>query len=126
MVNPGGKYTGQEVFGAINRFREQNGKPILVIEPTLCDNLVQRYLDIKNPDKQYEGHPGFVRWVETEGLTNYILAEVYVKDTNSPEDAISFWNGSPGHRTALLGDYKLGCAYANEGIAVVVLGDLKK
>ncbi|MCJ7826240.1 hypothetical protein MUP56_01325, partial [Patescibacteria group bacterium] len=91
MINPEGKYTGQEVFDAVNRFREQNGKHILVIEPALCDNLVQRYLDIKNPDKQYEGHPGFVRWVETEGLTNYILTEVYVEDTNSPEDAINFW-----------------------------------
>lgn len=125
ISNPGGKYTGQEVFDAINSFREKNGKQPLIIEPALCDNLVQRYLDIKNPDKQYEGHTGFVRWVETEGLNDYVLAEVYVKDTITPQDAINFWNGSPGHRTAVLGDYRLGCAYANEGIAVVILGDKK-
>lgn len=126
MANPGGKYTGQEIFDAINSFREQNGKNPIVIEPALCDNLVQRYLDIKNPDKQYEGHAGFTRWVETEGLTNYELAEVYAKDTATPQDAIDFWNGSPGHRTAVLGDYKSGCAYANEGIAVVIFGNLKE
>ncbi len=122
----GGKYNGQQVFDAINQFRQTNGKELVLIEPALCDNLVQRYLDIKNPDKQYEGHAGFVRWVETEGLSNYELAEVYVKDTQTPQEAIDFWNGSPGHRTAILGNYKLGCAYANEGIAVAILGNPKQ
>ncbi len=115
-------YNGDDTFNAINKYRQENGLKTLTIDPILCDNLVQRYLDIKNPDNKYVGHAGFERWIKQESITGYSLAEVYVTDTQIPEDAIKFWAGSPGHKGAVLGDYEVGCAYANEGIAVAVFG----
>ncbi len=120
------KYTGQEVFDAINKHRVSKGLNVLMLDPYICDNLVQRYLDITNPDNTYVGHAGFERWAETEGLTNdYVLVEVYVSGSPSAEDAVKYWEGSPGHRLALEGNYEIGCAYASEGISVAVFGRKK-
>lgn len=115
-------YTGQDIFNAVNAERKKNGLNSLVEDPILCDNLVQRYLDLTNPDKQYEGHAGFERWIKKEEITGYALAEIYTKNSGTTDAAIKFWEGSPGHRLALLGDYDRGCAYANNGTAVVILG----
>lgn len=117
--------TGQEIFDAINKYRQSNGLALITLEDRLCDNLVQRYLDMTNPDNKYVGHAGFERWAEKEGLNDYELAEVYVSGIRSGAEAINFWKGSPGHNSALVGNYKLGCAYANQGIAVAVFGNKK-
>lgn len=116
--------TGQEIFDAVNKYRQSNGLALITLEDRLCDNLVQRYLDMTNPDNKYIGHAGFEKWAKEEGLDNdYQLAEVYVSGIRSGSEAINFWKGSPGHNSALIGDYKLGCAYANQGIAVAVFGN---
>ncbi len=118
--------TGQEIFDAINKYRQSNGLALITLEDRLCDNLVQRYLDMTNPDNKYIGHAGFEKWAKEQGLDqDYQLAEVYVSGIRSGSEAINFWKGSPGHNSALIGNYSFGCAYANQGIAVAIFGNNK-
>lgn len=114
-------YNGQQLFDAINEYRTQHGKKTIPLELVMCDNLVARYLKIKSGDV---GHEGFEEWAKKEEIDKkYIpMAELYIKETYTTKDAIKFWDGSPGHRLALLEDYEVGCSYANEGIGVVVFG----
>lgn len=117
--------TGEEILDAINIYRTSQRLSKIELDSRLCDNLVQRYLDITNPDNKYIGHAGFEKWYKEQGLEDYELAEIYVSGIRSGAEAINFWVGSPGHKSALVGNYKLGCAYANRGIAVTVLGNKK-
>lgn len=120
-------YTGQEVFDAINQYRQKNNLKPITLDQNLCDNLVQRYLDLTNPDNTYAGHVGFERWAKNEGLAGgWELAELYIKDAYTVKNAIEFWDSSPGHRLSLQGNYASGCAYADKGTAVVVLGNSVK
>lgn len=115
-------YTGQQLYDAINEYRKQNGKQPIPIALYMCDNLVARYLKIKSGDI---GHEGFEEWAKKEEIGNKYIprAELYVKDTFTVKDAIDFWNGSPGHKLTLLENFDVGCAYANEGVGVVVFGN---
>ena len=114
-------YNGQQLFDAVNEYRVTNGKSQLQLDQYICDNLVARYLKIKSGDV---GHEGFEEWVKNEGIDQRFapISELYIKDTATTKDAIDFWNGSPGHRLSALGDFTVGCAYANEGVGVLVLG----
>jgi len=114
-------YNGQQLFNAVNQYRTVNGKGEIVLDQYICDNLVDRYLKVKSGEV---GHEGFEEWVANEGIDQRFapVAELYIKDTATTDEAIEFWNGSPGHRLSILGDFTVGCAYANEGIGVVVLG----
>lgn len=115
-------YTGQQLFDAINEYRAKNGKKPVRLELVICDNLVARYLKIKSGDV---GHEGFEEWAKQEEINKKYVprGELYVKDTYTVKDAIAFWDGSPGHRLALLENFDVGCAYANEGVGVVVFGN---
>lgn len=115
-------YTGQQLFDAINEYRAKNNKKPVRLELTICDNLVARYLKIKSGDV---GHDGFEEWAKQEEIDKKYIprGELYVKDTYTVKDAIAFWDGSPGHRLALLENFDIGCAYANEGVGVVVFGN---
>ncbi|QQG44419.1 MAG: hypothetical protein HYW86_00685 [Candidatus Roizmanbacteria bacterium] len=115
-------YTGQQLFDSMNEYRLANGKLELKLDPYICDNLVARYLKVKSGDV---GHEGFEEWVKNEEIDKKFapIAELYIKDTYTTKDAIDFWSGSPGHRLSLLGDFSVGCAYANEGVGVAVLGN---
>lgn len=114
-------YNGQQLFDAVNEYRVANGKQQLQLDQYICDNLVARYLKVKSGDV---GHEGFEEWVKNEGIDQRFapISELYIKDTSTTKDAIDFWNGSPGHRLSALGDFTVGCAYANEGVGVLVLG----
>jgi len=115
-------YDSQQLFDAVNEYRVANSKSQLNLDPYICDNLVARYLKVKSGDV---GHEGFEEWVKNEGIDKRFapIAELYIKDTSTTKDAIDFWDGSPGHRLSLLGDFTVGCAYANEGVGVLVLGN---
>lgn len=115
-------YNGQQLFDAVNEYRISNGKSKLNLDMYICDNLVARYLKIKSGDV---GHEGFEEWVKNEGIDKRFapISELYIKDSATTKDAIDFWNGSPGHRLSALGDFTVGCAYANEGTGVLILGN---
>lgn len=123
----GAPITGQEVFTAVNNYRTSKGYKQVKLDPRICDNLVQRYDDIVNPANKYIGHAGFEKWATTEGLNrDYQLAEVYAMGVKSGTEATRFWESSPGHYSALIGDYDLGCSYANKGVAIMIFGKVVK
>ena len=123
------KYTGQQLFDEVNGYRTSKNLPQLKLDPVLCDNLVERYLAIKEPNN---GHKGFEEWIISEGIkkdnndnSRYgLIGEMYIKDISTPSNAINFWLGSPGHRSTLeLASFNSGCAYANDGTGVVIMAE---
>lgn len=117
-------YSGQDLFDGINSYRiAQNIEPV-ELDPALCNNLVQRYLDITNPLNEYVGHAGFDEWIKKERLENsYDLAEIYITGSESVDNAIRGWESSPGHRLALTGNYSYVCTYAANGVAIAIFGN---
>lgn len=117
-------YSGQDVFDGINAYRVAHEVKPVELDIALCNNLVQRYLDITNPINEYVGHAGFDEWIKKEGLENsYDLAEIYMTGAESVDDAILGWEGSPGHRLALTGNYRYVCTYAANGVAIAIFGN---
>jgi len=121
------KYTGQELFDHVNEHRASIGVPTLELDPSLCDNLVERYLAIKSPDS---GHKGFEEWLKAEGISDNpkygTIGEIYIKDASTPEGAIAWWLGSPGHKNTLeMKEMVYGCSYASDGTGVVILAGKK-
>jgi len=123
------KYTGQQLFDEVNKYRASKNLIELQLDQKLCDNLVERYLAIKNPNN---GHKGFEEWVISEGIktgpddnSKYnLIGEMYMKDVSTPQNAINWWLGSPGHKNTLEMDvFDRGCAYANDGTGVVILAE---
>lgn len=116
-------FTGQDVFNAVNKYRKENNVPELKLDEVLCNNLAQRYLDIKSGEKENIAHKGFDEWYEKYVKPyGYTISENYACG-QTPEDIIKAWDGSPGHKLSILDKKnKLACTYAAEGCAVIVLG----
>jgi len=116
-------FTGQEVFDAVNKYRKENGVSELKLDEVLCNNIAQRYLDIKAGEKENIAHKGFDEWYKKYAEPyGYAASEDYACGQN-PEDIINAWNGSPSHKLSILNEKnKLACAYAFSGCAVLILG----
>jgi len=116
-------FTGQDVFDAVNKYRKENNVPELKLDEVLCNNLAQRYLDIKSGEKENIAHKGFDEWYEKYVKPyGYTVSENYACG-QTPEDVIKAWDGSPGHKLSILDKKsKLACTYASEGCAVIILG----
>lgn len=120
------KYTGQQLFDEVNKYRTSINAPALELDPILCNNIVERYLDIETPDN---GHKGFEEWqIDVRVGTNSKygrIGEMYVKDISTPQNAINWWLGSPGHKSTLeMKEMIYGCAYANDGTGVVIMAEM--
>lgn len=124
------KFTGEELFSAINEHRKTVGVQELQIDQKLCDNLVERWLAIREPGN---GHKGFEEWAKTEGIVdkdgymtepfnkNVGMAELYGNGTQTYW-LIDFWTSSPGHKLSLENpNYNVGCSYASSGTGVVIM-----
>lgn len=117
-------FTGQEVFDAVNAYRVQNGVKELKLDQNVCNNLAQRYFDIKKGLDEGVAHKGFDEWYQkyVEPLGSYYVGEDFAWG-QTPEEVIKVWEGSPGHRLSILDpENTLGCSYATEGYAIIVLG----
>ena len=122
------KYTGEELFAAVNKYRTSQGIPTIKLDPTLCDNLVERYWAIKEPGN---AHKKYEEWLKSEGISDNpkygVIGEMYVVDISTPNNAINFWLGSPGHKSTLeIKELAYGCAYANDGTGVVIMATPKE
>lgn len=120
-------YTGGELLEAMNDHRMSIGVQELQLDQRLCSNLVERWLDVKNPDN---GHKGLKEWGEDNNLIADgkpvapfdNLNELYVTTTNANR-AIELWVGSPGHKIVLENpDYNVACTYAADGTGVAIIG----
>ena len=115
-------FTGQQIWDAVNDYREAHGVDDLRLEDDLCNNLAQRYLDIQQGFEEGVAHSKFREWVKNYVPAGYTVSEDYAEG-NYPRDVINAWDGSPGHRMSLLNpQYKVGCSYAHNGGAVIELG----
>lgn len=133
VFNVDNKYTGQELFDAINEHREGVGVKKLEIDSKLCDNLVERWFAIREPGN---GHKGFEEWAISEGIiVDGVMIEPYDKEVGMAELyangtqtywLIDFWTGSPGHKAALENpNYNVGCSYASDGTGVIIMAKRK-
>src|SRR4030042_5090792 len=99
-VMTGGTYSGQDLFNAVNVHRQSKSLGTLTLGEGLCDNLVSRWKAVKE-GKQHEG---FEEWVKQERIQeNYgykQIVELYIV-ANTPAEAISFWESSPGNEVEL-------------------------
>lgn len=117
-------FTGQDVFDVVNNYRKSKDVNELTLDKILCNNLAQRYLDIQAGIKEGIAHKGFDEWYEkyVKPYSNYYVEEDFAFG-NTPQDVIKAWEGSPGHRLSILDKtLNLGCSYASEGSAVIILG----
>jgi len=117
-------FTGQDIFDAVNKYREENGVQELTLDKNLCNNLAQRYLDVKSGETENIAHKGFDEWYEkyVKPYGNYQIEEDYAWG-QTPQEIIKAWDGLPGHRISVLDPKnKLGCTYASEGYAILILG----
>lgn len=116
-------FTGQEIFDAINKYRKENNVPELKLDEILCNNIAQRYLDIKSGEKENISHKGFDEWYKKYAEPyGYNVSENYACG-QTPEDIIKAWSSSPSHNLPILDKKnKLACTYAAEGCAVILLG----
>lgn len=132
ITNVDNKYTGDQLFSAVNEHRKSIGVQELQLEGDLCDNLVERWLSIREPNA---GHKGFEAWAEGEGLTKDGVAvtpysaqsgitELFIQNATTTEWALSAWKGSPGHKVILeKPELNVGCAYAHDGDGIVIMAE---
>lgn len=114
-------FTGQELLMAVNHHRNINGIPELPVDNRLCNNLAQRYLDIKMGLDEGVAHAKFEEWVNKNVGEGVVVGEIFTGPVKNPQEAIDSWMGSPGHRSALLDASYTGiCSYAANGYAIVV------
>lgn len=117
-------FTGQELFDAVNSYRKEQGLSAVKLDKILCNNIAQRYLNLKSGIEENVAHKGLDEWVEkyVQPYGDYQLDENYAWG-QTPESVIKQWEGSPSHRLSILDpESEIGCAYAAEGHAVIILG----
>lgn len=116
------EFTGQQLFDAVNVYRKANGVPELILDDKLCNNLAQRYFDIKKGLDEGIAHAKMEEWVKKSVPNNYYVSEDFAWG-RTPEEVIKAWEGSPGHRLSILDPKnKLACSYAAEGYGIIELG----
>ncbi|MEM3394326.1 MAG: CAP domain-containing protein, partial [Candidatus Methanomethylicia archaeon] len=122
-TTPTPSFTGQDVLDAVNRYRKENNVPELKLDEVLCNNIAQRYLDIKSGEKENIAHKGFDEWYKKYAEPyGYSVSENYACGQTA-EDIIKAWSGSPSHNLSILDKKnKVACTYASEGCAVLMLG----
>jgi hypothetical protein len=132
ITNVDNKYTGDQLFSAVNEHRQSIGVQTLQLDEALCDNLVERWLSIREPNA---GHKGFEAWAEGEGLTKDGVAvapysttsgitELFIQNATTTDWAINAWVGSPGHKVILeKPELNVGCSYAHDGDGIVIMAE---
>ena len=81
MLNVDYKFTGQDLFNAVNEYRKSIGVQELQLDNKLCSNITDRWIAIREPEK---GHKSFVEWAESNGVLfpDWYLNSLYKNRTN--------------------------------------------
>lgn len=108
----------EEVIRLINEERKKNGIEPLVIDNTLMDSAYTRSTELKTSfsHKRPNGNQGYTLALE---LGYSIVGENIAAGQPSPEDVVSAWMGSTGHRSNILNpDFTntgVGCYISDDG-----------
>ncbi len=116
---------GPQLWEAVNKRRVQLGVNGLSSKEELCTIASIRLNQILSSGT-LDGHEGFSKLPEQRPdlkpiFEKYNLSEFLVAGATSPENAVSLWENSMGHKQLLTGgEYVWGCIYAQSGFAVAI------
>lgn len=127
MLNVDNKFTGQELFNAVNEHRKNVGIQELQLDEKLCSNLTERWLAIREPEEE---HKSFIEWAESEGFVENgiakdykLFSELYAGGSQTYW-LIDSWANSPETSDTLNNpNFNIGCAYADKGTGVVIFAE---
>lgn len=116
---------GPELWQEINKRRIELGVNPLSQKDELCTIAAIRLNELLELGK-LDGHEGFsnlpekrpdLKWI----FEKYDLAEFLLSGADSPQEAVSLWENTLGHKKIVNGgEYVWGCIYASSGTAVAI------
>jgi uncharacterized protein YkwD len=116
---------GPQLWEAANKRRVELGVNPLSVKDELC-TIASIRLNQVLAKGSLDGHEGFgnmpsvrpdLKWI----FDKYNLSEFLVSGATSPQDAVSLWENSLGHKQLLSGgEYVWGCIYAQSGFGVAI------
>jgi uncharacterized protein YkwD len=113
-----------ELTQAVNTYRSTHGKASLHVHQLLCSVASKRVSELIQRGS-LDGHEGFHKYTEQikQQFNKWWETIFYGSKSISPRDVVTiYWDGSQGHKEALLSDATHGCGFVNSGYAVYVLG----
>ncbi len=115
---------GPQLWDAVNQRRSSFGVNGLSQIGELCTIASIRLNQILQAGT-LDGHEGFSKLRERPDLKptfdKYNLSEFLVSGASSPQNAVSLWENSMGHKQLLTGgQYVWGCIYAQAGFGVAI------
>lgn len=119
------KWGGPELWEAVNARRKEFGVNTLASQAEICTVASIRLNELLELGK-LDGHEGFSSLPERRSdLTwiyeKYTLSEFLLSGAKTPQEAVSLWENTLGHKKLLTGgEYVWGCIYAQAGFAVAI------
>lgn len=125
-VIPKTLWGGPELWDAVNQKRQEYGVNSLSQKDELCTIASIRLNELLELGK-LDGHEGFSNMTERRSDLKWIfekysvVAEFLAMGGESPEDTVSLWENTLGHKKLLEGgEYVWGCIYAQDTFAVAI------
>jgi uncharacterized protein YkwD len=124
-ATPAPTWGGPQLWEAVNKRRIELGVNPLSQRDEICTIASIRLNQLLELGK-LDGHEGFsklpdqrpdLKWI----YEKYNLTEFLVSGADSPQDAVSLWENTLGHKKLLTGgEYVWGCIYAQNSFAVAI------
>lgn len=116
---------GPQLWDAVNARRVQLGVNAMSSKSEICTIASIRLNQLLELGK-LDGHEGFssmpedrpdLKWI----FEQYNLSEFLVSGAQTPQEAVSLWENTLGHKQLLTGgEYVWGCIYAQSGFGVAI------
>lgn len=116
---------GPQLWEAVNKRRVQLGVNPMQVKEEVCTIASIRLNQILDLGK-LDAHQGFSRMPEDRPdlkwiFEKYNLSEFLVSGASTPEEAVSLWENTLGHKELMSGgQYVWGCIYAQNGYGVAI------
>lgn len=125
-IAPRVTWGGPELWSEVNKKRQEYGVNPLIQRDELCTIASIRLNELLELGK-LDGHEGFSNLSERRPDLEWIfekysvVAEFLAMGGESPEETVSLWNNTMGHKKLLEGgEYVWGCIYAQNTFAVAI------
>jgi len=126
VTNTEADWGGPELWNVVNKRRQELGVNPLNQRDELCTIASIRLNELLELGK-LDGHEGFSNMSERRPDLKWIfdrystVAEFLAVGGDSPEETVSLWENTLGHKKLLTGgEYVWGCIYAQETFAVAI------
>lgn len=116
---------GPQLWEVVNKRRVELGVNPLIVRDELCTIASIRLNELLDIGK-LDGHAGFSNLPNTRTdlmwiFEKYNLSEFLVSGASTPQEAVSLWENTLGHKELLSGgQYVWGCIYAQNGFGVAI------